>query len=86
MGESEKWLSELQKAAGESDKNWALAFFLSLFFGFFGADRFYLNCLWLGIFKLVTFGGLGIWWLIDLFLLLLGKMRDADHGLVRRPF
>ena len=82
----EQWLRELKRTVGESDKNWVLALCLSLSLGFLGADRFYLEHLWLGILKLVTFGGMGIWWVVDLILLLLGKMRDADGGLLRRPF
>ncbi len=33
--------------------------------GFFGADRFYKDDVALGVIKLLTFGGLGVWWLID---------------------
>jgi len=33
--------------------------------GFLGADRFYKDETGLGVFKLLTIGGLGIWWLID---------------------
>ncbi|CAE7560368.1 unnamed protein product, partial [Symbiodinium pilosum] len=42
------------------------AFFLSLFGGFFGLDRFYLGFPVSGLIKLVTLGGLGLWWLYDL--------------------
>ena len=71
---------------GTSDKRWGIAFCLSLFLGYFGADRFYLDYIGLGVLKLVSFGGLGIWYLIDLILLLFGKMRDAHGGVLRRPF
>lgn len=49
--------------------NWLTAFLLSLFFGFFGIDRFYMGHPVLGILKLITGGFAGIWWLIDLILI-----------------
>jgi TM2 domain-containing membrane protein YozV len=44
----------------------------------FGADRFYLGDIGLGIVKLLTFGGCGIWALIDTILLVVGS-RDRDE-------
>lgn len=49
--------------------NWVLALLLSIFFGSLGVDRFIMGHIGLGILKLVTFGGFGIWWLIDLILI-----------------
>jgi TM2 domain-containing membrane protein YozV len=40
---------------------------LSIFFGVFGADQFYLGFVWPhGILKLFTLGGMGIWWIFDI--------------------
>lgn len=46
--------------------------------GSIGVDRFYLGYTGLGIAKLLTFGGCGIWSLIDLILVLTGQMRDSS--------
>jgi hypothetical protein len=43
------------------------AWLLSVCLGFTGADRFYLRRPVTGLLKLLTLGGAGIWWLIDLF-------------------
>jgi hypothetical protein len=54
------------------------AWLLSLLLGILGVDRFYLGKVGTGILKLLTAGGLGIWYVIDLVLLLAGLARDAD--------
>ena len=43
---------------------------ISVFVGEFGVDRFLIGDIGLGIGKLLTGGGCGIWWLIDLFLIM----------------
>lgn len=34
-----------------------------------GVDRFYVGHMGVGVGKLLTFGGLGVWWVVDLFLI-----------------
>ncbi|MFL5724719.1 MAG: NINE protein [Chloroflexota bacterium] len=51
---------------------------ISLLLGTFGIDRFYLGYTGLGVLKLVTCGGCGIWALIDFILIALDKLPDAD--------
>jgi hypothetical protein len=62
-----------------SDKSWLTAVVLACLVGVFGIDRFYLGHIWLGMAKLLTFGGLGLWALVDLMLIALRLVRDG-HG------
>jgi TM2 domain-containing membrane protein YozV len=51
---------------------------LCVFLGYLGAHRFYVGKIGSGIAQLLTFGGLGIWWAIDLLMIALGKMTDSE--------
>ena len=59
------------------EKSWLVALLLSLFLGFFGADRFYIGRTRSAIAKLVTLGCLGIWWLSDIILIASEYRKDA---------
>ena len=61
-----------------SEKNYIVAVILAWFLGGLGIDRFYLGYTGIGIAKLLTFGGFGIWWLIDLILIALRKVPDRQ--------
>jgi TM2 domain-containing membrane protein YozV len=63
-----------QAAAGE--KSFVVTWLLSLLLGGFAVDRFYLGKIGTGILKLITFSGFGIWYLIDLILVLANAQTD----------
>ncbi len=57
----------------------------SIFLGGYGVDRILLGDVGLGILKLLTCGGLGIWWLVDLFLVMdHTRLKNAEKILYRR--
>ena len=67
-----------------SPKSRLVAFLVGAPFGMFGAHRFYVGKVGSGIAMIFTLGGVGIWWLVDMIVLLSGEFRDADHKRVVR--
>ncbi len=49
--------------------NWIGALIVSILVGSLGVDRFMMGKVGLGILKLITLGGFGVWWLIDVILI-----------------
>ena len=66
----------------KSEKNFVAALLLCLFLGGLGAHRFYVGKIGTGILMLVTLGGLGIWFLIDLIMIAIGKFTDKEGLLI----
>ena len=62
----------------ESEKRILPAALLAFFFGIFGAHRFYAGKTGTGFLMLFTLGGLGIWAMIDLIMIVCSAFRDAD--------
>ena len=73
-------ISESEILALQSQmKDPLLSILLSIFIGTLGVDRFYIGDVGLGIGKLLTGGGCGIWWLIDIFLIVVAtKQKNLE--------
>ena len=52
----------------------------SVLLGFLGLDRFCLGQTGTAVGKLLTVGGLGIWWVVDIILLVTGELRPEDNS------
>ena len=63
-------------AASVGQKSFIATWLFAWLLGFWGVDRFYLGKVGTGIAKLLTLGGLGVWVLVDLILVLAGAQRD----------
>ena len=66
------------QVAYPTDKRILPAFLLCFLFGVFGAHRFYVGKVGSGVAQLLTLGGLGIWALVDLILIVCGAFTDSN--------
>lgn len=60
-------------------KNPTTVLLLSIFLGCYGIDRFFINNTGIGVGKLLTCGGLGVWAIIDWFLIS-GSTKEQNYN------
>ncbi|MBR0534256.1 MAG: TM2 domain-containing protein [Bacteroidales bacterium] len=66
-----------------SERSWVAALLLCIFFGVFGAHRFYVGKIGTAILMLVTLGGLGIWTLVDLIIIICQDFKDNEGKVLK---
>ena len=67
----------------ENQNKWLITLVLCWLVGVFGVHRFYTGHTMIGILQLITFGGCGIWTIIDLIIILMGNYKDADGNPIK---
>jgi TM2 domain-containing membrane protein YozV len=66
----------------KSSKGFVPTLLLVILLGGIGGHRFYVGKIGSGIAQLLTLGGLGIWTLIDLIMIILGKFTDSEGNTI----
>jgi TM2 domain-containing membrane protein YozV len=72
------WAMQQQYQQISTQKDWLTTLILCIFLGVFGVHRFYTGHIAIGVIQLLTLGGCGIWWLIDLIMIATGSYTDSN--------
>lgn len=67
-----------------SSKAWSITLVLCIILGFIGFHRFYVGKAGTAILMLLTFGGFGIWVLVDLIRIIINNFTDEEGKIVKR--
>ena len=74
----------LNSSTTTSTTDWLTLFLLTLFVGVLGVHRFYVGKIGTGFLMLLTLGGLGVWFLVDLILVVTGQFTNKDGQKIPR--
>ena len=66
-----------------SEKGFVPTALLCFFLGVLGVHRFYVGKIGTGVLQLITLGGLGIWALIDLVMIIVGNFKDKEGRFIK---
>ena len=84
----EEFDSQKEKLLNSSTKtnsiDWLALFLLTFFVGVLGVHRFYVGKIGTGVLMLITLGGLGVWFLVDLLLVVTGQFTNKDGQKIPR--
>jgi TM2 domain-containing membrane protein YozV len=72
----------LSEQREKREQRWLICLLLCIFLGGFGVHRFYTGKIGTAILMIVTFGGVGIWYIIDLITIAIGKFRDKNGNYI----
>ena len=77
-------MTATQAGTAAGSKSWIAALLLCFFVGVLGVHRFYVGKVGTGILMLITFGGFGLWTLIDFIMIAIGKFSDKQGSALAR--
>jgi len=69
---------KLLKPNSQSQNQWIVVLLLAFFLGFIGAHRFYVGKNGTGILMILTLGGIGLWVLYDLIIIITGNFKTKE--------
>lgn len=73
----------IQGGDSSGQNRWISCLLLCWFLGVFGIHRFYTGHTGIGIAQLLTFGGCGVWALIDFIIIITGNYKDAQGNVIK---
>ena len=74
----------LDSSTKTSSTDWLALFLLTFFVGVLGVHRFYVGKIGTGVLMLITLGGLGVWFLVDLILVVTGQFTNKEGQKIPR--